>query len=388
MHAIYKKPRNLCASFSKVFVMFSLPTVVTSVACFCMLSTAWSIKVTGQAELLNHVEYCFTNDSTIRSKVNTDELLTVINETGDWLVAANDIDRFVISTNISDCEDDVYNPDIAIYAVQTSIYAINFLSATFTISLHLYFKELQTVFGILIIMFCFFLNVDHVVTFVHNRYQFTHEVSNGEICATFVYMRGILTFLYHATKFTLLFHFTYLMYNTYRVRSDSKRFDKKLMIKYIIFIVSLTTIYSMVVIPYDLAVTRSAFDTEGRYCAINFLDDGASVAIFIAQLSLIFVIELITFGIGIVFYILVSKRFCEFKSSDIRVCFILVSTAGLNTLFFLVAYSVSGGSSGITFVASSIGTFVEQSVLLIIFLTSKKVKNAISSLVTSSTHDQ
>jgi len=170
------------------------------------------------------------------------------------------------------------------------------------------------------------------------------------------------------------------------MRSDGKRLDGKLMIKYIIFIISLTTIYTMVVIPYDLAVTRAAFDTEGGYCAINFLDDGTSVAIFIAQLSLIFVIELITFGIGILFYFLVSKHFCDFKSSDIRVCFILVSSAGVNTLFFLVSYSVSGGSSGITFVASSIGTFVEQSVLLIIFLTSKKVKSAFSSLMASTSH--
>ena len=342
--------------------------------------------MTGQVELLNHSEYCSVNDSAIRNKVNRNELFTIINNTEDWLVATNDITKFVIpATNISDCEDDVYNPDIVIYAVQTSIYSINFLSATCTIALHLYFKELRTVFGVLITMFCFVLNVDHIVTFVHNRYQFTNKVNNGDICATFIYIRGILTFLYHSIKFTILFHFAYLMYNSYRIKSDGKRFNKKLMSKYIIFIISLTTIYTVVVVPYDLTVTRDAFDTEDGYCTINFLDDGTAVIIFIVQLSMIFVIELITFGIGILFYFLVSKRFCELKSSDIRVCFILVSTAGLNTLFFLVSYSLSGGSSDITFLASSIGTFVEQSILLIIFLTSKKVKSAISSMVTTST---
>ena len=368
--------------------MFNLPVIVASVASFWVLSAAWSIEVTGQVKLINHSEYCSINDSVIRNKVNRNELFTIINNTEDWLIATNDITKFVIpATNISDCEDDVYNPDIVIYAVQTSIYAINFLLATCTIALHLYFKEMRTVFGVLITIFCFFLNVDHIVTFVHNKYQFTNKVNDGEICATFIYMRTILTFLFHTTKFTILFHFTYLMYNSYRMRSDSsgKRFDKKLMSKYITFFVSLTTIYTVVVVPYDLAVTRTAFDTKDGYCAINFLDDGTSVIIFIVQLSMIFVIELTTFGIGILFYFLVSKRFCEFKSSDIRVCFILVSTAGLNTLFFLVSYSLSGGSSGITFVASSIGTFIEQSVLLIIFLTSKKVKSAISSMVSSST---
>ena len=379
----------ICTNIAFVmFSDFSLPVVVVIAACFWVLSTAWSNEVvTGQGRLLNHSEYCSINDTVFRNKINKDELLAIINDTGDWLVATNDSDVFVISAaDISDCEDDDdYNPDIVIYAVQTSIYATNFVLATCTIVLHLYFKELQTVFGILITAFCLVLNIDHIVTFVHNRYQFTHRVNgDANICAGFVYVRGIFTFLYHTTKFTILFHFTYLMYRSYKMRSDGTRFEGKLLLKYVIFIVSLTSVYSIAVIPYDLAVTKSAFDTKGGYCAIDFLDDGTSVVIFIIQLSMIFAIELITFGIGIVFYFLVSKRFCDFKFSDIRVCFILVSTAGLNTLFFLVSYSASGGSSGITFVASSIGTFVEQSVLLVIFVTSKKVKSAIYSMVTSS----
>ena len=346
-----------------------------------MFDAAWSIEV-GELVELNHTEYCSVNNSAIRNKVDSDELLTIINNTGDWLlVFTEDNDGFVIASNISDCEDDVYNPDIVIYAIQTSIYAINFSLASCTIALHLYFKEMQTVFGILITMFCVILNIDHVVTFVHNRYQFTHKVASGEICAMFVYMRGILTFLYFSTKFTVLFHFTYLMYNSYRVRTVSKKFDTKLMTKYIIFITSLTTVYTMVSIPYDLAVTRGAYDTEGSYCAVNFLDSGTSIVIFITQLSLIFVVQLITFGVGIFFYFLVTKNFCNWRSSDVRVSFILVSTAGLNALLFLISYSVSGGSSGITFVASSIGTFAEQSVLLIIFVTSKKVKKAVTNSI-------
>jgi len=202
-------------NLSKAFVMLSFPRVITSVACLCILSTAWSIEASGQVELLSPSEYCSINESVIRNKIDQDELLTIINDTGDWLVATNNIDKFVISINISDCEDDVYNPDIVIYAIQTSIYAINFLLATCIIVLNMYLTEMRTVFGVLITMLCLFLNVDHVVTFVHNRYQFTNKVNhNDDICAALVYMRAILTFLYHCIKFTVLFHFTYLMYNS------------------------------------------------------------------------------------------------------------------------------------------------------------------------------
>jgi len=327
-------------------------------------------------------EYCFFNNSTIKRKLD-DSLLNITNDTGDWLVATDGIDYFVLPTNGSDCDDNIYNPNMVIYAVLTSVYCFIFLIATCTIALHLYFKELQTVFGILITMYCLVLNTDNTITFVHNKYQYTHKINdNAGLCAMFVYVRGALAFFYHSIKVTVLFHFTYLMHSGYRMRSGGARFDKKLMCKYFTFMISLTTIYVMVVLPYDLAVARDAFKTRGGYCEVNFVD-GTSVYIFIAQLTLIFVVEVTTFCVGIVFYFLVSKRCCDFNSSDLRVSLTLVSTSGLNRILFLMPY-VFMGSGGITFVTASIGTCTEQLILLIIFLTSKKVKSTINSIVSSS----
>ena len=116
-------------------------------------------------------------------------------------------------TNGSHCENDDYKPDIVLYAVQTSIYCINFLFASCTIALHLYFKDLRTVFGVLITMFCY---VNQIIKLIHNRYQYTHKMDKNAVCATFVYLREIVNFLDHSIKFTILFHFTYLMYNSYR----------------------------------------------------------------------------------------------------------------------------------------------------------------------------
>ena len=333
-------------------------------------------------ELLNHSEYCVANDSVIRRRVG-DDMMMVLNDTGDWLVVTNGSNLFVFPSNgTADCEESVYRPNIVIYAVQTSMYSINFILATCTICLHLYFKELQTVFGVLVTSFCFILNVDHVITMVHNRYQYTHQVNNGgDICATLIYMRGVMTFLYHTAKFTILFHFTYLMYKSYRARSGGSKLDKKLICKYFIFIVSLTTVYTLIAVPYDLAAPRGAFETEGSYCSIDFLDSDLSAIIFIVEICLISIVELATFGIGIALYFLINKRCCELKSSDIRVCVILVSTAGLNRIAFIIFLESSVSYlKNVAYIVSSIATFVEQSALLIIFLTSKKVKSAISSI--------
>jgi len=109
-------------------------------------------------------------------------------DTEGWLVVTNGSDLFIFPSNGSDCENVFYNSDIVLYAIQTSIV---FLVTACIIILHLHFKELQTVFGIL---FCFFLNMHTLVKFVHNRYQFTHKVNTGAVYMVFVYTRSLLNF--------------------------------------------------------------------------------------------------------------------------------------------------------------------------------------------------
>ena len=334
-------------------------------------------------ELLSYSEYCVFNESLLKKVDGT--LLDIVNDTGNWLLSTDGITLFVCPINGSYCENDDYKPDITLYAVQTSIYSINFLFASCTIVLHLYFKELQTVFGVLITMFCFFLNVYYVITFVYNRFQFTHTIDNSAVCAMFVYLRGIFTFLHHSIKFIILFHFTYLMYNSYKARSGGPRFDKVLMCKYIVFICSLTAIYTLVALPFDIAVARNGFKTEGRYCAVTFID-GTSFLIYNAQLAFLSLVEIITSGIGIAFYFLVSKRCCGFKTNDIRVSVILVSTAGINRVSFLICLLLSN-STGYALLCSSVITMLEQLILFIIFVTSKKVKRVITTLTVFSSNN-
>ena len=168
------------------------------------------------------LEYCFVNDSLIKRKVDG-AILHVIDDTGDWLVASNDTDTLKFPVNGSDCNssrDDDYNPDIAIYAVRVSTDCIIILLVIGIIALHLLFKELQTVSGVLIIMKSFISLVVHIIGPVRSRYQFTHRVNDsGEICAILLYIRAVLLFLSQLTSFTILLHFTYLMYKTYQMRA-------------------------------------------------------------------------------------------------------------------------------------------------------------------------
>ena len=365
-------------------VKLSLLVTIVSLLVLDGVHSVWSTGMTNNItvsdnELLDHSEYCVLNDSAIREK-DGDGLLIIINDTGDWLVVTNGSNLFLFPSNGSDCEDDVYNPNIVVYAIQTSIYGTTLLLATSIIVLHLCLKELQTVSGKLMILFCIFFIVDNAIAFFYNRYQFTHTVSdNSEVCAAFIYLRGILYFLSHFTRLTILFRFAYLMYNAYRARSERFRPDNHLILEYVIFIISMTIIYSAVSIICDLVLTRSAFATKSGYCATEFNVGDASIILIVVLLASVLVMQVAVFASGMVLYYLVSKRCCKVESKDARVFLALGSTTGLNTFLFITAYLVDARSD-IAFFSSSIGTLIQMFILLIMFLTSVKVKAAVSCL--------
>ena len=118
------------------------------------------------------------------------------------------------------------------------------------------------------------------------------------MCAVLIYLRLILNSLVQFTRLAILFQFAYLMYNAYKVRSGT---DNKMILKYIIFIISMTIIYSVMVISYDIAVAKAAFSTYNGYCAAKFHTEDASFAILIIQLVSILVIQTVVFAIGMVF---------------------------------------------------------------------------------------
>ena len=57
-----------------------------------------SDNVTEKESLLMQSEYCIVNESTVRRKSDNRDL-TIVNDTGDWLVASDGNDFFILTTN-------------------------------------------------------------------------------------------------------------------------------------------------------------------------------------------------------------------------------------------------------------------------------------------------
>ena len=162
------------------------------------------------------------------------------------------------------------------------------------------------------------------------------------------------------------------MYNTYKLRSFGPNLNKKLICKYVTFIVLLTIICTSLVTTCDVMSGRTAFDTVNGHCAIdvNVIDiRNISSWLIPMLLLLIAVTQLIIFGLGIILYFVVSRDLCTLKTTDVKVCITLVSTSGLQAILFVVSFLlIKNHSTSIPVLFTTVGVLVEQLVLLMMLI--------------------
>ena len=114
-------------------------------------------------ELVTIMEpYCFVNDCMMRIR-ESQVLLNIINNTGNRIIATNMTNSFKIFANNSmthDCLSDTTDQfDTSIYVILNIIFSIAIIAAFTNVTMHLMFKELRTVAGILIIILCISLSI-------------------------------------------------------------------------------------------------------------------------------------------------------------------------------------------------------------------------------------
>ena len=335
--------------------------------------------------LQNDTEYCYENECTIRI-MESNVLLNIINITEDWIVATNDTNLFTVpvtnnnSVNHCSLEDDPIANHFIIFAI-ISFAAI--ILSLLNIALHLAIKELRSIPGFIIFGICGTIIIMYITIIITAVFQYLHRVNgNTAICAVFKYMIIYFMTIYIMLKTTYLFYFTYLMYQTYKSRPYPEM-NKKFLYIYGVVIVTASIICIVLIIVADQLRYKKAFDTYNGYCIGYFFNkNGTSDYIF--QYIIVIVLFAILTAVGMVFlitglalYYLTTKRFCTCGEitapNDIRVSITLISATALGT-FILIILLLAGFQGDGSVMAGSIGTCIEQIILLIVFLTSRKTQ--------------
>ena len=332
--------------------------------------------------------YCFMNKCTIRIE-ESNVLLNIINNTGDWIIATNTTNQFMIFVNdsINICSSDtgqganLYQLGTELYVIRMVIYTIGILAGVANISMHFIFKELRTVSGILIIFQCGSIIIVLMIGGLRTAFYYYHINTPAEVCAIFFdYLNAVCTNIYVATRATILAHFSYIMYRSYRLLGENRN-EKSLLCKYITFIVGASAISSIIIITIDVMLDNS-FEAGDGQC-VYFFDtiDKKGVQLtnsnvfYFAILIIWLLIKIALVITGLVLYFLTTKQCCMCAGStsrDFRVFITLMTIIDLNIIIFIVLLVVNVptliGNSIITANAAT-----EQVALFALFTSSSKV---------------
>ena len=334
-------------------------------------------------ELVMIIEpYCFVNECTIRIK-ESHVLLSIINNTGDRIIATNVTNSFTIFANDSmthDCSPDADQFDTSIYVILNIIFSIAIIAAFTNVTMHLMFKELRTVAGILIIILCISLSIILIFDAMHVSIIYHRINSQAEICAMCIYIGVICVNINQTTKISVLVHFAYTMYRSYRLLGVQHN-QRPWLCKYITFIILASAVCSSIIITLDVVVNRKGFDTSDDGQCIPFFDtldrDGIQLSmvnvIFFAILLIWLLLKLILATIGIILYFLITRQCCITSTSrDFRVFIILTIAVDLNIIIFILLL-VTHVSTFIFMLVLSISAAIEQVTLFVFFASSSKV---------------
>jgi len=345
----------------------------------------------GDAIEITESQYCFENECTIRIK-ESNILLNIINKTGDWITATNTTHLFTFPTNGSEAtcisNSNAHTPaqfhfSLALFIISVIIDCIGIAGSIITIGLHLIFKRLQTASGVLVIMLCLFIGIINVVGCIYNITLYYQLNVPGEFCA-FVSYVIIIIFgdIYKITKSTILFNFVRVMYRSYRL-SGKPNNEKKLLCKYIAFIIGATTVSSTIIILVDVFGSRKGFSrTMSGQCILIFEQTNNPselpvIILYVFHLIVWIIVEIVAVTIGFILYFINTRQCCVIPTSrDFRVFILLLFTVGFDIVAFLVLIRL-GVSSTIASLVNSTGTAIEQVGLFILFATTSKVLNCL-----------
>ena len=360
--------------YDYVLLMFVVAVLMTTAIGVCVPVSGLQLDNLTIDVLLNEDQYCFVDECTIRIN-DSNVLLNIINNTGDWIMVTNTTNWFIAPSNGTNCNQEVVTT--VYFIVIIVVHCVTIIPSLANIILHLIVKELLTVSGKLVIALCGTIAVVSLITIVLGIFQLLHLV-DAESCSGFKYATAMVAIAYESIKVNFLFHFVYLMFKSHKISSNTRK-DKTFLYSYFICDAGVTLTCFLVFLVVDRTGNTSVFSvTPDGFCDFrNLFHFHSFLSYYIIIIVIMFILaETVLFITGIVLYYLVNRNLCMTKGQgNIRVIFTLFSTVGLNSVIHVCLNQVSH-SSGVIKLGTSVATCVEQFTLLIIYLTSNKVKSA------------
>jgi len=172
------------------------------------------------------------------------------------------------------------------------------------------------------------------------------------------------------------------MYRSFRLLEDPNN-EKRLLCKYIAFIIGATSVSSTIIILVDVFCSRKGISrTMSGQCILIFEQTSNPselpvIILYNFHLIVWIITEIVAATIGFILYFMNTRQCCVIPTSrDFRVFVLLLFAVGFDIAAFLVLIQL-GVSTIIASLVNSTGMAIEQVGLFILFATSSKVLNCL-----------
>ena len=293
MKTIQISPFFLLAIFTIIFPPWS---------CVVIPVTSESGSGADAVEEVVTLEYCIINNSTIL-RLDTGEYLEVIYKRDSALVVTlNDLQTTMTVSRLNNepvCSMD-NSPGIIIIPtflyVFMSVWLAIMLSVTgYNIAIHLLFKELRNSFGMLLMLYSFFLAGQSICVFMITTLIYQFHISLHYICYV-IKMVFIATDVgYDATAMCVLAHCAYHLWQSYKMIPHNPSIDKVLSRRYFGYIFGSIVASMCVILAYDIGINKQKFDVS---CG---QDDSAFDALVRISFTVVSINRLIQIALFIVY---------------------------------------------------------------------------------------
>ena len=255
------------------------------------------------------LQYCLIDDCTI-SRIDTGERLDIIYTTNSLLVVTPIGSHTSMTITKNEDQSPCVPMDVSfnlgpVYAV--NIVILTTLSAAIVV-VHLMYKELQNVFGKLLVSYNFALLLKLIGIFVLSFLHFQVAANSQVTCQFlfFIFMCGDMIHEGFAT--TILAYLAYIVYCGYKLRKLSNDDFKKMYKHGCFYTFGTTGLFAFFVVSYDLAMDngKNAILPDG-HCSFLGLDYTDTVKISQVHITFNKIVQIILFVVYLFYFYKLNK---------------------------------------------------------------------------------
>ena len=369
-----------------VFLLVTILTASEATLLYCSPSDDTSSSSMDDLQQVTTLQYCVVDNCTIMridtgqklDVVYTTESIIVINPTDGHtssVIARDDNELVCVLPDSMLHEDDNIGQLIGPMIVSTLIMTVS----GYILIVHLLFKQLRNLMGKLMISYNFTLVCQRIIISVWLLLHYQIPVNSQILCHSITILYIVTNLGSETITTCILTYLANLMYYSYNLKQVSKNKSKFLFKCYTTYVIGTIIFYLFVIIAYDLKIGNGKYTIDPLHGYCKFFSEMTystlNITLINTALNKITQIVMLTVYLYYLYKINAESEYTQRQYSKqlLMVAISMGANIGVSQFIWVISPMVGLGDSPIVSITGAIFLFIQQCVIMIIFMCTPKM---------------